>query len=140
MAAAAGAGSAAAAGSAGPLRRTVLVVDDEEIVRNVAKVALERRGYLVELAEGGEIAVEMFRRDPHRFAGVLLDMTMPVLSGEETMQQIHAIRPGVPVIASSGYTEAEAMRRFGSAVAGYIQKPYTAGRLAEKIAALIGPP
>jgi CheY-like chemotaxis protein len=65
---------------------------------------------------------------------VLLDLTMPVMSGAATMKELRAIRPDVPVILTSGYNQAEAIRRFRSAnLAGFIQKPYTAAQLAETI-------
>ncbi len=59
---------------------------------------------------------------------------MPVMSGEETLQRLQAIRPDVPVILTSGYNQLEAIRRFsGKSLAGFIQKPYTAAELAEKV-------
>jgi DNA-binding NarL/FixJ family response regulator len=69
---------------------------------------------------------------------VLLDMTMPVMSGEETFRQFKTIRPDVRVLLSSGYNEAEAVRRFtGKGLAGFIQKPYSALTLAEKIRSVL---
>ena len=68
---------------------------------------------------------------------VLLDMTMPVMSGEETLQALLAIRRDVPVVATSGYNEMEALRRFGEGLSGFIQKPYTPRSLAEKIRAVL---
>jgi DNA-binding NtrC family response regulator len=60
--------------------------------------------------------------------------TMPVMSGEETFQQIRMISPDVRVILSSGYNEVEAIRRFtNKGLAGFIQKPYTAVELARKV-------
>jgi PAS domain S-box-containing protein len=123
---------------AAPAQGVILVADDEEIVRKVAKAALEKRGFQVVLAENGEIAVERFREAPSRFTAVLLDMAMPVMSGEEAMERIKSIRPDVPVIASSGYSEAEALRRFGTGISGYIQKPYTAAKLAGAVASIAG--
>src|SRR5262249_13378882 len=80
----------------------------------------------------GRKAVEMFRRIASRVEAVLLDMTMPVMSGEETFRELQKIRPDVKVILSSGFNETEAIRRFtGKGLAGFIQKPYTFGRLAE---------
>jgi len=65
---------------------------------------------------------------------VLLDLTMPVMSGEETYRELKAINPSVPVIVSSGYDEVEATRRFGDAgLVDFIQKPYVAQRLADKV-------
>jgi len=69
--------------------------------------------------------------DPIRL--ILLDMTMPVMSGEETLKGLLEIRRDIPVIATSGYNEVEALRRFGHGLSGFIQKPYTPRRLAEKI-------
>ena len=65
---------------------------------------------------------------------MLLDMTMPVMSGEETFRQIRMISPDVRVILSSGYNEMEAIRRFtNKGLAGFIQKPYTSVELARKV-------
>ena len=113
---------------------TILVVDDEDLVRRAAKVALEKYGYQVVLAESGKRAVELLETMAGEISGVLLDMTMPGLSGEQTFQQMRQIRPGLPVIASSGFSEAEAIARFGRGIAGFVQKPYTAATLAQKVA------
>jgi DNA-binding NtrC family response regulator len=63
-----------------------------------------------------------------------LDLTMPVVSGEDALREIHAINPKVKVILSSGFNEVEAIRRFtGKGLAGFLQKPYTAQGLAEMV-------
>lgn len=117
---------------------TVMVVDDESIVRQVAKAALERFGYSVILCEDGSTAVNVFRSMNGDIPVVLLDMSMPVMSGEETFRHLRAIRPDVKVILSSGYNEVEAISRFtGKGLAGFIQKPYTAGRLGETIRSVL---
>ena len=114
----------------------ILVVDDEEIVRKTAKATLQRYGYTVVEAENGLEAVEMFERMRDSVSLVLLDLTMPIMSGEETHRRIKAINPSVPVIVSSGYDEMEAARRFGSeGVLDFIKKPYVAQKLAEKVKA-----
>lgn len=113
---------------------TILVIDDEEVVRRAAGSALERYGYTVILAENGQEGVDLFRRLAETILLVVLDMTMPLMSGEETLHQLQSIRPGLIVILSSGFNEAEAARRFtGQQFAGFIQKPYTATQLAEQI-------
>jgi CheY-like chemotaxis protein len=88
-------------------------------------------------ASGGTAALEILRemRDP--IALVLLDMTMPVLSGEQTLRRLLAMRPDLPVIATSGYNEVEALRRFGGGLSGFIQKPFTPRKLAEKIRSVL---
>ncbi|MEX2264040.1 MAG: response regulator [Bryobacteraceae bacterium] len=113
---------------------TILVVDDEPMVRNAVKSMLERYGYEAVLAENGQEAVDLFRVLAEKISVVLLDMTMPVMGGEEALRQLKLIRPDVPVILSSGYNEVETIRRFtGKGLAGFIQKPYSATTLAEKI-------
>jgi two-component system, cell cycle sensor histidine kinase and response regulator CckA len=69
---------------------------------------------------------------------VLFDMTMPVMGGEEAFRNLKTIRGDVRVILSSGYNEVEAVRRFtGKGLAGFLQKPYSAGTLAEKVRAVL---
>jgi signal transduction histidine kinase/CheY-like chemotaxis protein len=117
---------------------TVLVIDDEEIVRRTARATLERFGYKVVMAEDGRQGLDEFRRLAGRVDVVLLDMTMPVMSGEETFRELRLIRPDVQVILSSGYNEVEAIRHFaGKGLAGFIQKPYTAARLAQAIRSVL---
>jgi DNA-binding NarL/FixJ family response regulator len=61
-------------------------------------------------------------------------MTMPIMGGEETFLALRRIHPGVRIILSSGYNEAETIRRFaGKDIAGFVQKPYTATELAQKV-------
>ncbi len=112
----------------------VLVVDDEEVVRYTAKKALEKVGYEVVLAADGREAVQVFRTIAPKVFLVLLDMTMPGMTGEETLRLLREIREDVPIMLSSGYSEAEALRRFSNLnLAGFLQKPYTVRTLAEKL-------
>jgi PAS domain S-box-containing protein len=113
---------------------TVLVVDDEDIVRQTARHTLERYGYKTIAARHGAEALEVYRRSPDRISLVLLDLTMPVMSGEQTLREMQTIRPAVRVLLTSGYNEVEAVQRFaGKGLAGFIQKPYTSIALAEKV-------
>jgi two-component system cell cycle sensor histidine kinase/response regulator CckA len=117
---------------------TVLVVDDETVVRRTAKSMLERYGYSVIVAENGQEGLDLFRVLAEKVSVVLLDMTMPVMSGEEAFRQMKSIKPEVRVILSSGYNEVEAVRRFtGKGLAGFLQKPYSAATLAQKVRAVI---
>jgi len=116
----------------------ILVVDDEEIIRRTAKSLLERHGYTVVVAEDGQRAVELFQVLSDQVAAVLLDMTMPVMSGEEAFRRLKLITPGVKVILSSGYNESEAIRRFtGKGLAGFLQKPYSSATLTDKVHAIL---
>jgi PAS domain S-box-containing protein len=113
---------------------TVLVVDDEEVVRVTAKHTLERYGYSTMLANDGLAALETYRSRPADIGLVILDLTMPVMNGEETLRHLQTVNPKVKVLLSSGYNEVEAVQRFaGKGLAGFIQKPYTAAGLAEKV-------
>jgi CheY-like chemotaxis protein len=113
---------------------TVLIVDDEDIVRRTAKNALDRYGYQTLVAADGNEALECFRRDPERIALVLLDLTMAGMSGEQTLRELQTLRPSVKVLLTSGFNEVEAVQRFaGKGLAGFIQKPYTSTALAEKV-------
>jgi DNA-binding NtrC family response regulator len=115
----------------------VLVVDDEEVVRQTARVTLERYGYSVLCAVDGASALEMFRLRAREITTVILDLTMPGMNGEEALRQMQAINPKVRVLLSSGYNEVEAVQHFaGKGLAGFIQKPYTAAALAEKVKAV----
>jgi two-component system, cell cycle sensor histidine kinase and response regulator CckA len=102
----------------------ILVVDDEEIVRNIATIALEGAGFRTLLATNGRQALKMLRDDAE-ISLVILDLTMPVMNGEQAIPLIKALRPDVPIILSSGFSEAELSRRFeSSGIAGFLQKPY----------------
>ena len=118
---------------------TVLVIDDEPIVRKIASTSLKTYGYTVVTAEHGLAGVDTFREMHSELVAVILDLTMPVMGGEEALEQMRAVDPSVPVILSSGYNEIEAVRRFsGKGLAGFIQKPYTAAVLAQKLQTVVG--
>ncbi len=113
---------------------SVLVVDDEELVRRVAKDVLEAYGYEVLEAANGQEAVELFRQRADQIAGVLLDMSMPIMGGEEALRQLKEIRPDVRVVLSSGFDESDAIQRLaGESLVDFIQKPYTPAALAGKM-------
>jgi PAS domain S-box-containing protein len=117
---------------------TVLVIDDEPSVRDVARAILEKAGFEVLVAASGREGLERFRACADRIVAVLLDMTMPDLAGEEVFAELRSIRPGVPVILSSGYNEQDATRRFApSGLAGFIQKPYLPADLLSKVRAAL---
>jgi signal transduction histidine kinase/CheY-like chemotaxis protein len=113
---------------------TILVADNEAVVRRAAQSALERQGYQVLLAANGDEAVDLLRARGKEVKLVLLDWAMPVLGGEEALRELRRVRPDIKILLSSGFNEAEAIQRFaGQHLAGFIQKPYTAAELAEKI-------
>ena len=108
----------------------VLVVDDEPLVREVARRALERAGFEVVLAENGRQAVDTFSQHGARIALVLLDLSMPEMDGEQTLVELRRIDPDVQVLLSSGYDPSSSTRApLGGRVASFLQKPYTAQSL-----------
>ena len=122
-----------------PAGGTILFIDDEETLRRLAQSALERNGWRVLLAENGAEGVRLFAEHRDSITAVILDMAMPVMSGEEALDRMKAIRSGVPVIVSTGYGESEAARQFaGRDTAGFLEKPYTVSQLMEAIAVVLG--
>ncbi len=116
----------------------VLVVDDEEAVRNVARQMLERYGYEVVTAVDGVDGLEKFQERNQAVDAVLLDLTMPRLNGEDTLRELRRLDSSLPVVLSSGFSEQEIRGRFhGDTPTSFLQKPYTAKTLAEIIAAAI---
>ncbi len=117
---------------------TVLVVDDEDLSLSVAQKALERAGFCVLTVRDGREALEVFRTRKEEINVVLLDLTMPHLSGAEVFEEIRRMRTDARVIVTSGYNEKEATSRFsGTAFAGFIQKPYTPQALVAKVSEVI---
>ena len=118
---------------------TILVVDDEEMIRTVAARMLERAGLSVLTASDGIEAIELLRERRREIDCVLLDLKMPRMDGEETFEEIRKISDGVPVILTSGYSQLESEERFaGKGLAGFIQKPYSMTALREKLAQFLG--
>ena len=113
---------------------TVLVIDDEPVVRHMVGEVLAQEGFSVLDAEDGAGGIELFRENRERIDVVLLDLSMPGLSGEETFKRLLELDPGVRVILSSGYDQHEAMLRFtAGGPAGFIQKPYRPQQLLAEI-------
>ncbi|MEP7187755.1 MAG: substrate-binding domain-containing protein [Roseiflexaceae bacterium] len=113
---------------------SVLVVDDEPGVRAVATRMLARFGFTVLDAQDGAAGVELLRANSDAITCVLLDMTMPRMSGEETFRLMRQIKPSVRVLLMSGYNEQEAISHFaGKGLAGFVAKPFTATDLRAKL-------
>jgi PAS domain S-box-containing protein len=112
----------------------VLVIDDDETIRTLVARMLDRLGLKASLAGDPREGIELFIRDPARFRIVLLDLTMPHLGGEETFRRLRAVRPELPVVLMSGFTEEDAVSRFaGKGLAGFLQKPFSPSDLAEEL-------
>jgi signal transduction histidine kinase len=109
---------------------TVLIIDDEPLVRKVAAAACTRLGLRTLLAANGSEGIELFRQHAADIVIVLLDQTMPGLDGGATFVSLNAIKSGVQVILMSGHSEKEAQKNFPALqLAGFLQKPFDFGAL-----------
>lgn len=116
----------------------VLVADDEPLVRSLACHALERHGYQVVVASDGAEAVEVFRREAGSLALVVLDASMPQMSGQQAFEVIRGIDPAIPVLFASGHSTPD-MAAVGPRT-GYLHKPYTPTSLAAAVRSLLDTP
>ncbi len=116
-------------------RGRILVVDDEEVVRESTQFILEGLGYEVATAQDGIAALELFRGQADSFDLVLLDMVMPRMNGEDCFIALRKIRPDIRVVASSGYTPRMGNEDYKSrGFIASIAKPYRRGELSQVIA------
>ena len=116
----------------------VLLVDDEAVVLEVGRHMLERSGFTVITVRDGKSALEEFQRLHAEIACVILDLTMPGMSGEDTFGHMIEIDPNACILISSGYTEQEMSSRFIDVLPeGFIHKPYTSDQLSSKLRKLI---
>ncbi len=112
----------------------VLIIEDEEHIRIVFRDALFDEGVLVVGVASGEEGIEFFREHHEEIGLVVLDLSLPGMSGEETFAQMKALDPGVRAVISSGYPEEDVRRKFeGSGILGYLQKPYNYVTLVDSI-------
>ena len=120
------------------LAATILIVDDEAQLRAFARRVLSRAGFTVIEASDGVEAIHLFEANRADIALVLLDLTMPQLSGQQTLEQLLEIDPNVRVILSSGYfvdTVDRSFQRDGAS--GFLAKPYTRERLLHRVLATL---
>jgi signal transduction histidine kinase/CheY-like chemotaxis protein len=110
---------------------TVLVVEDEPIVRAVAQALLSRTGYTVLTAPDGASALNVLRENPVGIGLILLDMTMPGMTNGEVVQAIRALDPTVPILLNSGYTSNGTVKKMleEDSVQGFLGKPYDLDQL-----------
>ncbi len=116
----------------------ILVVDDEEVMRQTASSILSECGYSVKMAENGEEALQVFMKYKNEIKAVLLDMVMPRMSGQQTFIELTKIDKNVKVLLVSGFKQderVEAILKMG--VKGFMQKPYTLAALANKLSQMI---
>jgi len=116
-------------------KETILLVDDEPMIRQLGSTILERQGYEVLLAGDGVEALEVYQANRGKIDLVILDLTMPRLSGRDTLKRLMEMDPGIPVMFSSGYAADQLTPAEIGQVLGFINKPYRADELATKLRA-----
>ena len=113
---------------------TLLLVEDEEVIRRVVRESLRQRGYTVLEASDGVEAITICERPGQRIDLLITDVVMPLMSGPETVRRVQLTRPDLPVLFISGYTDRalvhHGMRDTASA---FLQKPFTPDVLARKV-------
>jgi CheY-like chemotaxis protein len=121
-------------------RGTILVIDDEESLRKVARASLELAGYDVLTASDGPEGIEIFQRARDQIRAVIVDLTMPIMRGDEVLRRLREVRADVRALVLSGYMEHEVMRLFESDPPdGFLQKPFRADQLTTKIKSIVDP-
>ena len=117
-----------------PMKGTVLLIDDEEVVIDVGVQMLQKFGFNVLSAANGEEALEIFERKRDEVLLVILDLIMPDMGGGEVFDRLKEIAPGVNVLLSSGYSlDSKAKDILNRGCRGFIQKPFNMNQLMEKI-------
>jgi two-component system, cell cycle sensor histidine kinase and response regulator CckA len=112
----------------------VLLVDDEEMILDVGRAMLERLGYRVMVCRSGQEAVQAIMNAENNIDLVILDLVMPGMDGGTAFDRIRAIRPGIPVLLSSGYAiDGHAHEIIARGCNGFIQKPYNISDLSKKV-------
>ncbi len=112
----------------------ILLVDDEEILRDVGKALLEGLGYRVYLAEDGEHALETYAREKENISLVILDMLMPKMGGKETLLRLIESYPDIRVLILSGFNQEgtiDDLKKIGAV--GFLQKPYLCMELCKAV-------
>jgi two-component system cell cycle sensor histidine kinase/response regulator CckA len=117
---------------------TILLADDEEVVGRLGQTILERHGYRVLQAIDGIEAVELYRERAADIDLVILDLSMPRLSGADTLRELRKVNPTVKVLISSGYSSEDDLRNFENEGAlGFVAKPYRPAELARRVRAAL---
>ncbi len=118
---------------------TVLLVDDEAVLRSTGKRLLARLGYRVLLAGDGAAALETFKRFAGEIDLVLLDLGMPIMDGAECFRKLKALKPDVRVLVSSGYSDSEKVDALmADGVLGFLHKPFSVEHLNRAVSRALG--
>ena len=119
----------------------ILLVDDEEILTDLGEKMLQRLGYTVTIAHDGSQALDIFKSRVQDFDMIISDQTMPAMTGTELAQQVFQLRPTMPFILCTGYSNkinAESAKELG--IAAFLFKPLTLDNLQKALSAILAKP
>jgi CheY-like chemotaxis protein len=116
---------------------TVLLVEDEDAVRALAREVLRRHGYIVLEARHGVDALRIAERHPDPIHLMVTDVVMPHMSGSELADRLAEVRPKMKVLFMSGYTDHAAMHRHLTPGASFLQKPFSPDVFARKVRSIL---
>ena len=117
-----------------PGNEKILLVDDEEYVRDLGKRILERAGYTVITAANGKEALEIYAREQSNIALVVLDLIMPQMEGKKCLEELLKINPDVKVIVSTGHSlDARESLLLGALARGFVNKPYEVRQMVQTV-------
>ena len=117
---------------------TILLVEDETMVRAVAERALARHGYTVLVAENGEAALEILDRE-ERIDLMICDVVMPTMDGPTTVRAARKQHPELPILFISGYAEEQLRKSIDIPNVSFLAKPFSVQELAEAVRGMLGP-
>ena len=120
---------------------TILVVDDDQMVLRLADSMLKRFGYRVITATSGKEALQLFEKSSDIEVHLaLVDLVMPEMSGVELVERIQKLRPGLPVLHFSSYSEDDSLRPTFARGVPFIAKPFSSLQLTRKIREVLDNP
>ncbi|MCM8532358.1 MAG: response regulator [Lentisphaeraceae bacterium] len=111
---------------------TVLVIDDEDVMRLTAETVLEYLGHKVLVAENGKVGLDVFLENQDQVDMIILDMIMPEMDGRTCLEEIRKVNQDIPVVLASGYTEQKDFEDVkGLGVSDFLAKPYSSSQLSD---------
>jgi len=117
---------------------TILLIDDEELIRISAAALLKSMGYIVMQAENGKHGIEIFAEHHKGIDLIILDMIMPVMGGRESFRKFREINPHIPILIASGFAREEDMTLLKEqGISGFLQKPFRSAELSDKVSDIL---
>jgi len=120
-----------------PERKTILIVDDERVIREFINVVLKRYQYDVVMASNGHEALELCRRGGAQITAAILDLVMPDMGGDKLLPLLKAIQPNIRVVLMSGFNERMVRDIYREPDAYFLQKPFTVKQIIEVVEKVI---